>query len=398
MSLVAPACLTEEPLFQPVLEADAAVDSSMDAPRVPDRRDGAIIDPLGRRRTLSTSWNHTCALRDGVMFCWGSNEEGQLGDGTVGGVVETPMVVAGPQAWVEVSVGVVHTCGLDRVGSVWCWGGNERGQLGVGDFSPRRRPTAVQLPGAAVAIDNSWYTSCARLEDDSLYCWGWNFEGQLGQDDPVASADSPAPARVVGGPWASFAAGEGHLCAVGRDQVLFCWGRNTSDNLGLGPAPIRQRRVPTEVETGFLFASVDQSHGCGIRVDGTLACWGNNNDGRVGVGDRDSRDVPTSVASVHQYRSIDVSGFSSCAIRSTGQLDCWGRNEFGRLATGDTDDRLVPTQVGIDTGWLSVAVARFHMCARRENGRIFCSGRNDRGQLGIGVPGVQLALVEVSLP
>jgi len=123
----------------------------------------------------------TCALRtDGAIRCWGSNEFGQLGIGTISGPVLTPMNVLGMTDAVELVMGRYHVCARQADGDVFCWGRNEYGQIGDGTLAARNAPYPVPLPRPAVHVAAGGYHSCALLDDDQVFCWGNNTSGQLG--------------------------------------------------------------------------------------------------------------------------------------------------------------------------------------------------------------------------
>src|SRR5207247_1488086 len=159
---------------------------------------------------VSAGGLHTCGLTAaGVAYCWGYNGFGQLGDGTTTDR-STPVLVAAPAgvSFAAVSAGLRHTCGLTAAGAAYCWGWNASGQLGDGTTTSRPSPVLVAAPAgvsfAAVRADYSY--TCGLTAAGAAYCWGDNTSGQLG-DGTTTSRSGPvlvaAPAGV------SFAAGAG---------------------------------------------------------------------------------------------------------------------------------------------------------------------------------------------
>lgn len=233
----------------------------------------------GEVAALTAGAAHTCALTtDRRVFCWGNNDKAQLAR-PVSDEDEpprpTPMEV--PLASADrVEAGFRHTCAIDR-GELWCWGRNDDGQLGTGDeVSPQ--PVPVQ-PVCSEGCRSGWrdvalgaFHTCG-IRNGALHCWGGNLHGQLGLDDATRT-----PAALEGDDWSQVTAGTRHTCAIRAAGQLYCWGGNEAGQLGLGDTA--GRRSPTEVPMpgGVPWAAVDagSAHTCAIREDGVLFCWGDN--------------------------------------------------------------------------------------------------------------------------
>lgn len=146
-------------------------------------------------KQLATQGDHTCALHaGGKLSCWGANSYGQLGDGTIApykGVVGVDGLGADA---LQVTTGFSHSCALLKGGLVKCWGSNEFGQLGDGSTKTTSKPVSViGLPSPAIEVTAGGYHSCARLQSGSVFCWGRDNKGQLGDG---SLSDSPKPRRV----------------------------------------------------------------------------------------------------------------------------------------------------------------------------------------------------------
>jgi alpha-tubulin suppressor-like RCC1 family protein len=165
---------------------------------------------------------------------------------------------------------------------------------------------------------------------------------------------------------------------------LYCWGRNTDGELGLGPGAGIQVRQPARVGSDGNWAHVSAGQGstCAIKADHTLWCWGMNDAGQLGLGDRTSRDQPARVGDAG-WDALSLNTFHACALAG-GRLWCWGRNVEGQLGLGDTEDRALPTAVDEAADWSSAGSARFATCAMKTDGSVWCTGANDDGQLGTG--------------
>jgi alpha-tubulin suppressor-like RCC1 family protein len=245
-------------------------------------------------RTLTAGDRHTCGIgTDSLTYCWGANDSGQLGDSQPGSGGPTPMLVATRRRYVSVSAGGVHTCGVS-VGVVYCWGGNASGELGDSTDSTRRSPVAVQSTGDWLDVTAGTSHTCGRLLDRSAACWGKNDHGQLG----TGQADSltRVPVAVTGGKsWIMLSAGGAHTCGIASDSLAYCWGADSTGQLG--DSAFADRAAPVAVYGGihFVWISAGGTHTCGLATSGGVYCWGDNGDGQVGDRTTTHRPVPVLV-------------------------------------------------------------------------------------------------------
>ncbi|MDR2852836.1 MAG: hypothetical protein LBV61_07285 [Burkholderiaceae bacterium] len=215
--------------------------------------------------SLSAGDTHTCAVtRSGGVKCWGNNGSGQRGDGGSGWGRPEPVEVAGIHDAVAVSAGGEHTCALTRGGVVKCWGSNDKGQLGDGSRTTRWTPAEVQgLAGGVAAISAGEIHTCALTNAGALKCWGGNGFTRMGEDsflwnalgdgsDPDHDTHSvrghrTAPVDVQGlsAGVSAISAGRGYTCAVTGDGAIKCWGSNNFGQLGDGSTA--KRLTPVDV-------------------------------------------------------------------------------------------------------------------------------------------------------
>ncbi len=346
------------------------------------RADGGGAPTLGVTMVAAGS-AHTCALLDGALWCWGGNTRGELG---IGSLINrsSPVRVDAGSNWTSVSTGENASCALKLDGSVWCWGTNSDGTLGVGNNQNQPSPVLVSLPKAARQLSLHFGSVCAVLVDDTLWCWGANAEGQLGLDDPFpgAGVNRPSPSQSAPGTfWRQVDIGQGHACGIQVDGSLWCWGRNTDGQAGLGNTAPGQFRVARKVAgSGWAQIHTTQNSTCAIKSDRTLWCWGILFDS---AGQPVTRDVPTLVDASTDWEQLSINFADFCGLKSSGVLWCWGRNLEGQLGNGETINRPLPGPIGTER-WSTVAVGRFHRCAITVRGELYCNGLNAEGSLGVG--------------
>lgn len=348
---------------------------------------GALPPPYSgpfaqRSQTVSAGGAHSCAVVAGAVRCWGINAFGQLGDGTTT-QRNSPVAVPGPVSIAAVSAGDRHTCALATGGQVYCWGNNGDGQLGDGTTVSRLSPVQVAGLPPATEISAGGSHTCALVRSGRVLCWGDNTYLQLG--DGTATQRS-FPTTVLGVTGASgLVTGENHTCVLAGERIG-CWGRNTSGQIGDGTTSNRSTAVPTGgtwggmLAAGFLIAG--SNHTCALNLLGEY-CWGLNTSGQLGDGTWSNRNVPTATALPASQRFADGGSNHSCAYAPSGAASCWGWNAYGQLGDGTTLGRLTPTAVSGLASVTEMAAGWNHTCAR-DGAHVKCWGDNYFGQLGDG--------------
>lgn len=389
---------------------------------------------------------HTCILKNGGdVFCWGENAKGQLGYGDIEnrgdnsdemGVHLMKVDLGTDQRALELALGSAHSCALLQPGQVKCWGGNQSGELGLGDtFNRGDNPDemgdalpAVDLgPGAkAVHITAGDFHTCALLDSNSIKCWGQNGSGQLGQGDGKPRGDSPSDMGVnlfpvdVGTSAAPVALGAGtsFTCALFDNASVRCWGGNGYGQLGLGDQMARGDNAMElgnflpSTPLGAAFKPALLASGGGHTCAGAgagLKCWGRNDAGQLGLSDQEHRgdgggemgdglpEVALGEGNAWVVKNIRMGSRHSCALFDAANspvLKCWGDNSQGQCGApvpgfiGDTPnemgDQLKPIDLGKDAVITGIAAGGSHTCAALAGGRAKCWGDNTSGQLGYG--------------
>ena len=313
---------------------------------------------------------------------------------------KTYLIFAPPPEFISIDAGAHHSCAIVEDQSLWCWGLNNAGQLGVD------APETEFAVAERVATDRDWQMvsagdehTCAIDDGGGLYCWGDNSRGQLG-----FSPENPRQPQQVDeghtGPWDTVSAGGSHTCAITADSgELYCWGSNADGQLGVEDAPSDSEMqlviLPEDAEDRWIDVSAGDEHTCAIaerQGSGTaLFCWGNQSRGRLGnnetsnqantpqlVGDAfDSRDAQTVSAGIEH----------TCAIGSltdSHRAYCWGNGNSGRLGTGDNRDWPIPEPVIQGDAYTDIVTGEEHSCALHRDGPVYCWGENVRNHLGTG--------------
>ena len=226
-------------------------------------------------RSISVGNGSACGVSGtGTVYCWGSSR----------------LAISSPVRFVEVSAGAGATCGLTGDGKAWCWGSNSSGAVGAGDWTVAYTAPANVTPRPVSggltfrSLSAGYIHVCGLTTSGAAYCWGSNSQGQLLVGN---STNANAPVPVGGGlAFADISAGAQHTCAVTTAGAAYCWGYNHSGELGDGTTSYTPLTTPTPVTGGLTFVSVSAGEyaTCGIAAGGAAYCWGSNSSGQLGVG------------------------------------------------------------------------------------------------------------------
>ncbi len=258
----------------------------------------------------------------------------------------------------------MHTCGLTTDGLALCWGWGSNGELGNGTTENRFVPDSISGDSRYTTVKGFAHTICATLAAGETDCWGRNNTGQVGD------------------------------------------GTTTCTNLQ--PACFLDRSVPTRVVTTALFVSVSSGArivngfgggtSCGVTATGAGYCWGQNTSGQVGDDSQSQRLTPTAVSGGVVWKQIDVGSTTTCGIGSDGAAYCWGSNGNGVVGDNTAVDRLVPTAVAGGLAFSQISVGFDHACGVTTDGDVYCWGANPNGELGDGTTTTSRTPVLVSIP
>jgi alpha-tubulin suppressor-like RCC1 family protein len=368
------------------------------------------VGTIGGWAQVDASLSHAAGVRDDhSLWTWGYDIDGGLGGS---GGINAPARVGYDADWASVSCGAYtdsnYTMAIKTGGTLWAFGDNDAGQLGLGDRQERLVPTQVGADAdwAVVAASDGVgshgrtddlhpdYTlddhTLAIRTDGSLWAWGANDHGQLG----VGGGDRLSPTRVdMATDWADVACGDDYSAGLKTDGTLWVWGRNQFGQLGT--IDLVGKNVPTQVMAGDTFtafacgAGRDGSHMLAVKSDGTLWGWGSNGTGELARGSAYPALIlpPTQLVAGTGWKSVACGSYYgdnfSLATKTTGEIWAWGGNYRGQLGNGDfvtvLDWPLGPSSAG----WDSV-MSGSNSFALKGDGTLWAWGDNAYGQLGLG--------------
>lgn len=322
--------------------------------------------------SITAGWlNHTCALStEGAAYCWGGNNRAQLGGGPEVPLADhfRPIAVAGNHVFSAVTAGGTHTCALDGAGRAYCWGSHQDGQLGTGSATGPNTcrgapcgalPAAVSGELEFQAISAGYDHTCALTSSGAVQCWGANQVGQLGNGRAGPDESSAEPVRVESSLlFTAVNAGARHSCALAEDEIVYCWGESLRAQVGS-------------------FAD-DTCHW----ADGTsVPC----------------STTPVPAADGMAFQAISSGQWHTCAGMTDRGTYCWGAGHSGQLgiepdsvaprcSVGNQSVRCSPDPVLVsgDLAFRFLGAGGSHNCGLVDDGEAFCWGANLLGQLGDG--------------
>ncbi|MBC7710727.1 MAG: Ig-like domain repeat protein [Rhizobacter sp.] len=306
---------------------------------------------------------HTCALTLGAVKCWGNGGQGQVGNGAYSNQL-TPVNVGGLDSGVAaITTKGSHTCALSSVsGGVKCWGTNQFGNLGDGTTNGSATPVNVAtLTSGVASISAGGNHTCATTTAGAAKCWGYNASGQLG-DSTIINRLVPSDVSSSASGAAQVSAGRNHTCAINGSGALQCWGSNGS--LQLGDNTFTNRLVPTPVVglgSGVTTVTAGSSHSCALASGGVAKCWGDGGFGQLGGGNAYGRSTPTDVlAPAGTFAALSAGGNVTCGLTASGGAKCWGDNVYGQIGTGMSSVRLSPSSsvIGFAASVVSLTSSR----------------------------------------
>lgn len=350
--------------------------------------------------TLSAGISHVCGITSqGTAHCWGSNRNYQFGVGTLPPFAPSPLPAAGGLVFAQFSAGGYGGCGVTASGIANCWGTNYQGELGNGTFNPAPNPTPVVggITFSNVSGPSEYGHTCGITPQGQAYCWGANQFMQRG-DDPNNNTPGTSPLAVAAGlVFSQITVGSGYTCGLTTLGVAHCWG----DGQYLGDGVGTTRYLPAPVAGGLVFTRLTAAPGsrttCGLTAAGEAWCWGQGVFGELGDGFGNSNALaPVQVVGGHIFARVDGGAYHFCGTTAgAGEVYCWGTNATGALGSPMETVEATPIKVPGLSGVAQVVAGAGFTCVLDSAGQASCWGTYEYGQLGDGKSGYELTPVPV---
>jgi alpha-tubulin suppressor-like RCC1 family protein len=352
------------------------------------------IDVVIQAKSVSAGFRHTCVVSAASQgYCWGNNEDGALGPSL--GTAGSPFPIAVPEGLLinSISAGEEFTCATTTGGTGYCWGSNEWGELGRGNRISSPVPAVVNGGIAFASISAGAGHACGVEQVfRALYCWGRNTSGELGVGSTDMYRTAPDVGREVLPNVNSVSAGEfvGAFSCAEDFSVPLCWGSNSGGQLGsLSTLGASSTPVPIDLATQdfILGVTAGGAHACTWTSARVAYCWGRNVEGQVGSASTNSSfPQPTRVVGTQAFVSLTAGSGHTCGLTGEMTVYCWGANDLGQLGIGgNTLGESKPTlPVSGGLTFLSIDAGWNHTCGVTPSGAVYCWGSNEGGQLGDG--------------
>ena len=296
------------------------------------------------------------------LYSWGQNATyGQLGLNN-NTEYSSPKQVGSATYWASASAGTDHSIALKVDGTIWTFGQNQLGQLGLGNTTAE--PFGISSPSQVGSLTN-WAVvqgatqSCVAIKTDgTLWSWGNGNQGMLGLGN-ITSYSSPKQVGALTN-WSKISARGQCYGAIKTDGTLWTWGSNGyGGQLGLGDIVSRSSPVQVGSLTNWLNISAGNYHMLAVTTTGELYAWGNNNSGRLGLGNTTNYSSPKQVGALTTWLNVSAGTYFNLAIKTDGTLWSWGQNGYGQLGLGNRTSYSSPKQVGALTTWKNLGTGSY---------------------------------------
>lgn len=353
-------------------------------------------------RAVAAGHYHNAAIRtDGTLWTWGRNSDGQLGKNDVVHRSSPVQEVLGSTEWLTVSCGVYHVVAKRGTSTLWSWGMNTNGQLGLGDVVHRSSPVIIGANNTWKDASAGGYHTVAIKYDGTLWAWGRNTSGQVG-DNTITHRSSPVQEITGTSTWKTIDAGGYHSAAIKTDNKLWSWGRNIRGAFGDGT--VTQTSSPVQEllgKTNWKALSLGENFTLGmtetpldfddkyirksIFEQGNHWNWGLNSVGQLGDTTIVNKSSPVQVSSGGgNWKQTSTAFYTTYGIKTDGRLWSWGYSFEGQLGDGTTTRKSSPVAVGALQNWKTVSGGAYHVLATKTDGTAWSWGYNGQGQCGLG--------------
>jgi alpha-tubulin suppressor-like RCC1 family protein len=331
---------------------------------------------------------------NGTLWSWGNNSFGQTTNFSLSTGNQLVPSATYMNTWKQISCGYYYCIGIQNNGTLWSFGANSLGQLGI-----NTTPTIGVSSPIQIGNLNTWtqiscgYQSAAAIQSNgTLWTWGNDGYGQLAQNN-TQSYSSPIQVGALS-VWTQVSAGSRHMLGLQSNGTLWAWGTNGQGQLGNNTSTSFSSPIQIGALTSWAKISAGFFNSYAIQSNGTLWAWGLGQSGALGLSDVTNRSSPVQVGTLSTWTKVYGGYFYALAIQSNGTLWSWGQDTYGALGLGDNTNRSSPVQVGALSGWTSIS-ASVYTSSAIQNGALYMMGYNANGQLGQGDLGNRYSPVQV---
>jgi alpha-tubulin suppressor-like RCC1 family protein len=313
---------------------------------------------------------NTAAIKtDGTLWTWGQNTFATLGTNDTNNICTPVTTFAGGTNWKQVAIRSYYAAAIKTDGTLWTWGRNVYANLGINDANNRTTPVTTFAGGTNwKQVSCGAYITAAIKTDGTLWTWGLNSYGQLGINNANFRC-TPVTTFAGGTDWKQVTCGYFHTAAIKTDGTLWTWGRNPYGQLGNNTTTNGSTPVTTFAGgTNWKQVACGAYQTAAIKTDGTLWIWGSNNFAQLGVNNTTDRITPvTTFAGGTNWKQVTGGLYQMAAIKTDGTLWIWGYNDQGQLGineAGVTTNRTTPvTTFAGGTNWKQVACGSYNTVA-----------------------------------
>jgi len=293
--------------------------------------------------SVSGGGYHTLAIKtNGTLWAWGWNPNGALG---IGNTVDqhAPVQVGTAADWADAKALIYNGIGIKTDGTLWGWGWNSQGELGIGNTSQQSSPVQIGSDTDWASIETSGNnTTIASKIDGTLWGWGWNSSGELGIGN---TSQQLTPIQVgLASEWAKLSMGRAFTLGIKPNGTLWAWGNNQYGQLGQGNNSHSPNPLQVGTATDWEDISVGNEHSFARKSDGTLWTWGYNAEGQLGNGNTTSQNTPAQMGTASDWAKPFGIKYQSFALKTDGHLLAWGYNGVA-LGNGSYLNSNTPTPV-----------------------------------------------------
>ena len=302
-----------------------------------------ILEGTKFKKVSSGNWFSIAIDEEGNLWSWGQNARGQLGNGTETDrdQANSPAKIKEGTKFKEISAGRTHSLALDEEGNIWSWGSNDDGQLGNGTDTASNTPVKILEGTKFKKVSSGDRSSIAIDEEGSIWSWGKNNYGQLGNGTNTASN---TPVKILEGTkFKEISAGNSHCLAIDEDGNLWSWGQNHMGQLGDGTTT--NSNIPVKILEGTKFKKISAGYYCSSAIDEeeNLWSWGLNSEGQLGNGTTTNINIPVKILEGTKFKNVAIGSAAggraySVAIDIDGNVWTTGNNFFGQLGRNQMKD------------------------------------------------------------